>query len=187
MSKDDQIIELLGELLKETRRGRGADPSPSVSDPSAVPKGVLVPLPGPPHEHDWHLLEHGEIGHPTGFYLGRRPEDMHPLNPPEFVGQLYDTAFNDLVPFVGMVVHVYNRMEANLVVWDHFGHQFHVVKARRGDPDNIVREKAESGTAEELPDATVELYGYSDLHRGTKVGWIPGRSIFYAPLQIGVA
>lgn len=180
--KEDRIIELLEMLVDKSATTPGASrPKKPVS------QGVLMPLTDSPADHDWTILEHGEMGHPTGFYLGRRDEDHHALDPPEFVGELYDTAFNDLVPYVGLVVHVYNDMLANLVVWDHFGHMYHVVKAERGDPDNIVREKKESGTSEDLPDATVELYGYSHLMRGDKVGWIPGRNIFYAPLKIGVA
>lgn len=197
----ERMERLLEELLREVKsqkveltveEGVLAAPllkeaTPAAPTPADVPHGVLIPYDHVPARHNWKDLEHGQMGHPTGFYLGRKKEDHHPLDPAEFVGELYDTAFNDLVPFTAMVVHVYSRMKANLVVWDHFGHQFHVVMARRDDPDNIVREKKESGTAEELPDEYVELYGYSGIKRGDIVGWIPGRNIFYAPIQIGVA
>ncbi|MDA2916462.1 hypothetical protein MYX64_06435 [Nitrospinae bacterium AH_259_B05_G02_I21] len=181
----ERMEQLLEELLREVRGQKGS--TPAAPTPADVPHGVLIPYDHDAARHNWRDLEQGDFGHPTGFYLGRKKEDHHPLDPAEFVGELYDTAFNDLVPFVAMIVHVYSEVEANLVVWDHFGHQFHVVRGKRGDPDNIVREKKESGTAEELPDATVELYGISHVKRGDLAGWIPGRNIWYAPIQIGVA
>ncbi len=178
---------LLEELLREVRSQKESKPAVPGAAAGGIPHGVLLQFDHRPEKHDWKDLEHGDFGHPTGFYLGRKDEDHHPLDKPEFVGQLYDTAFNDLVPFVAMITHVYSQVEVNLVVWDHFGHQYHVVRARRGDPDNIVREKKDSGTDEQYPDEYVELHGISHVKRGDMAGWIPGRNIWYAPLQIGVA
>ena len=127
----ERMERLLEELLREVRSQKESKLVTPGTAAGGIPHGVLLQFDHRPEKHDWKDLEHGQMGHPTGFYLGRKKEDHHPLDPAEFVGQLYDTAFNDLVPFVAMITHVYSQVEVNLVVWDHFSHQYHVVRARR--------------------------------------------------------